>query len=59
LNFYTVVESARRRGEVALGYRVHAHANDSAKGYGVTVNPDKSDMITSTEQDKIIVLAQE
>jgi voltage-gated potassium channel Kch len=59
LNFYTVAESARRRGEVALGYRVHAYANDSTKGYGVIVNPDKSNLITFTEQDRVILLAKE
>lgn len=59
VNFYTVVEAARRRGEVALGYRVDADAKDAAKSYGVLVNPDKSDLITFAAQDRIIVLAEE
>jgi voltage-gated potassium channel Kch len=59
LNFYTVVESARRRGEVAMGYRLHADAQDAARSYGVVVNPDKSAPITFAEQDRIIVLAEE
>jgi len=58
VNFYTVVEAARHRGEVALGYRLTAHANDAARSYGVTVNPDKSDPITFAEWDRIIVLAE-
>jgi voltage-gated potassium channel Kch len=58
LNFYTVVESARRRGEVALGYRLSANAQDAAKSYGVVVNPEKSALITFTDQDRIIVLAE-
>ncbi|MBC7264056.1 MAG: potassium transporter TrkA [Chloroflexi bacterium] len=57
LNFYTVVEAARRRSEVALGYWLHAHANDAAKAYGVVLNPDKSAPVTFSEGDRIIVLA--
>jgi len=58
VNFYTVVEAARHRGEVALGYRLTAHANDAGRSWGVTVNPDKSDLVTFGEWDRIIVLAE-
>jgi voltage-gated potassium channel Kch len=58
LNFYTVVEAARRRGEVALGYRLRAHATDPEKAYGVVVNPDKSNPVTFSEWDRVIVLAE-
>ena len=57
VNFYTVVEAARRRGEVAIGYRLKSQARDAAKAYGVVVNPDKSNKVTFAEGDKIIVLA--
>jgi len=59
LNFYTVVDSARRGGETALGYRIQAHAYDAANAYGVILNPDKSVPVTFSEQDEIIVLAEE
>lgn len=59
LNFYTVVEAARQRGEVALGYRLQAQAVDAAKNYGVVINPEKSALITFSEQDRVIVLAEE
>ncbi len=59
LNFYTVVEAARRRGEVAMGYRLHADAKDVTKAYGVALNPDKSVPITFATDDEIIVLAEE
>jgi voltage-gated potassium channel Kch len=58
LTFYTVVEAARRRGEVAVGYRRKAEAADPDVSYGVHLNPDKSRRITFTEQDKLIVLAE-
>jgi len=58
LNFYTVVESARRRGEIALGYRVKAQSGDAAQAYGVRVNPKKSERVTFAEGDRVIVLAE-
>lgn len=58
LNFYTVMESARRRGEVAIGYRNTALANAADDNYGVEVNPKKSAQITFRAGDKVIVLAE-
>lgn len=58
LNFYTVVEAARRRSETALGYRLVADENNADKAYGVKVNPKKSEMITFSEGDRVIVLAE-
>ena len=58
VDFYTVVESARRRGQVAFGYRVLAEADQPGKAYGVVINPDKGQAVTFTDEDKIIVLAE-
>jgi voltage-gated potassium channel Kch len=58
VNFYTVVESALRRNEVAIGYRLLAQAADSNRAYGVVLNPKKSDLISFNGDDKIIVLAE-
>ncbi|HEY0074590.1 MAG TPA: hypothetical protein VGB77_10845 [Abditibacteriaceae bacterium] len=57
-NFYTVVEAARLRGEAAIGYRQTIHAQNPAKQYGVVVNPKKSDKVSFTGQDRIIVVAE-
>jgi hypothetical protein len=59
INFYTVVEAARRRGEVAIGYRRYAEAEDAARAHGVVVNPDKSNSIAFDDDDRIIVLAEQ
>jgi hypothetical protein len=59
VNFYTIVESARRRGETAIGYRLDAKHDNPVEAYGVTVNPNKSGIITFAERDRIIVLAEE
>ncbi len=59
VNFYTVIESTRQKGEVAIGYRIAARAHDTRRSYGVTLNPHKSDMITFEPDDRIIVLAND
>ena len=59
VNFYTVVESARRRGEIAIGYRIKAQSGDASKAYGVAVNPKKSKSVTFAEWDRIIVIAED
>jgi voltage-gated potassium channel Kch len=59
VNFYTVIESASRRNEVPIGYRITAHSSDPSKAYGVAVNPKKSQQVTFTEEDKIIVIAED
>lgn len=59
VNFYTVVESARRRQEAAIGYRLKAESGDAARAYGVHVNPRKSEVVTFSEGDRVIVLAND
>jgi voltage-gated potassium channel Kch len=59
VNFHTVVEAARRRGEVAIGYRQMAHAKDAGKSYGVAVNPKKTEKLAFAAADQVIVLAED
>ena len=58
VDFYTVLEAAAQRGETALGYRLMKHADDKDKGYGVNVNPKKSEQHRFAENDQIVVLAE-
>ncbi|MBM4424483.1 MAG: potassium transporter TrkA [Chloroflexi bacterium] len=58
INFYTVIEAARRRGGVAIGYRLKSLENDADKAYGVKVNPKKSETVAFSEGDRIIVIAE-
>jgi len=58
VNFYTIVESAHRRGEVAIGYRVLQNSVAGKLAYGVRVNPPKNEIIRFGAQDKIIVIAE-
>ena len=58
VNFYTVLEAARLRGEVAIGYRLQHQAHDASAAYGVRVNPVKSQSVSFKSADRIIVLAE-
>ena len=57
-DFATLTESARRRGEVALGYRLTEHFHEPP-GYGVVLNPDKTAPLTLAADDRVIVLAED
>ncbi|MDQ1546070.1 MAG: hypothetical protein QOH69_974, partial [Actinomycetota bacterium] len=59
VDFYAVLEAARRRGETAIGYRIAADAHNSDAAYGVSVNPAKKESITFAPRDKVIVLAED
>ena len=59
VDFYTVLESARRRGEIAIGYRLRSKATDAEAGDGVVVTPPKSRQVTFDSADLVIVLAED
>ena len=56
VTFATLVEAARRRGEIAIGFR--QPSTGGASGHGVVTNPPKSRRIRFTERDSVIVLAE-
>ncbi|MBX3575782.1 MAG: hypothetical protein KF723_01140 [Rhizobiaceae bacterium] len=60
VNFQTVSEAARRRGEVAVGYRRRRAGEASLRGMGgVVVNPDKSVPLSFESSDRVVVLARD
>ena len=59
VNFYTVIESARRKGETIIGYRKHALRMDAAQQYGVVLNPHKSDLVTFEGADRFVVISKD
>jgi ion channel POLLUX/CASTOR len=58
VNFYTVTEAARRRGETALGYRLISEVHDAEKAYGIHTNPKKGEKVSFSSEDKLIVIAE-
>ncbi|MEP7158493.1 MAG: potassium transporter TrkA, partial [Chloroflexota bacterium] len=59
VDLYTVVESARRRGQTCFGYRLVRNAENAELNYGVRMNPDKAEQVTFTEEDRLIVISEE
>jgi len=60
VTFWTIAESARLRGEIAIGYRrIRAGDTDQRALGGVTVNPLKSEALAYLPEDRIIVLARD
>ena len=59
INFYTVMESAAAKNEVAIGYRIMSESKVADKGYGVYVNPKKSKVFKLAPDDAVIVLSED
>lgn len=60
VNFYTIAEAARQRGETAIGYRRQRPGERDDRGMGgVVVNPNKSEALDYEPEDRIIVLAED
>ena len=59
VNFYTVVESARRSGQTAIGYKKQSREKDADKLYGIVLNPNKSQSLSFSEEDRIIVISRQ
>ena len=58
VTFATVIESALRRGETAIGYRLHRNS-DQPPAYGVVINPAKTELITFEAHDSVIVVGKD
>jgi ion channel POLLUX/CASTOR len=56
-SFAAVVESARGRGEIALGYRLVRYTKDAQQSFGVLMNPPKAFTTQFEASDRLIVLA--
>lgn len=59
VNFYTIVESAAQMNHTAIGYRIVSQSQQAEHNFGVKINPAKSQTITFSPEDCIIVLAED
>ena len=59
INLYTLAESAAQLNEVFIGYRIVAQSQSQSKGFGVKMNPNKSEIVTFAEDDIILVLSED
>lgn len=53
-----LAEVAKRHGETAIGYRIMNQSHDVEKSYGVKTNPNKSEKVIFSPEDKLIVLSE-
>ena len=54
--FGTLVEAARRREHIALGYRIAGRSREQAANRGIVLNPDKSAVVTFRADDLVVIL---
>ena len=59
VNFFTIVEAARQRDEIAIGCRLVAQQHNNGAAYGVYTNPKKDKEFIFSENDKVIVIAED
>ena len=59
MNYATLVEAARRRGEIAIGYRRIADAGDRRANFGIMLNVNKNMVIEVDPADQLIVVAKD
>jgi len=63
VNFYTILESARQKNQIAIGFKMQKSDKKIEKsellGHGVVVNPVKSQNIFFSKGDKIIVITED
>lgn len=59
VNYYTLVEAAKRKNEIAIGYVIAAEQKDAQKNYGIYINPDKSAIVSLGDKDGLIVIAED
>lgn len=52
-----MVQAARRRGEIAIGYRRNADAANAKANFGVLINPRKDTVLDVVAADQLVVIA--
>jgi voltage-gated potassium channel Kch len=57
VDYVALVDAARQRGEVAIGFRRHASAEARGADQGVVINPRKSERIRVGDVDELVVIA--
>jgi plasmid maintenance system killer protein len=59
VDFYTVLEAAKRKNHIAIGYRIEKFKDDPEKAYGIVINPDKPAIVHFANEDKLIVISED
>jgi hypothetical protein len=59
MNYATLVAAARRRGEIAIGYRRSADTGNKKANFGIKLNVSKNTVIEVDPADQLIVIAED
>jgi hypothetical protein len=58
ISYYQILEETLKYQCLAIGYRLMKYLHDQTRFYGIVLNPDKQEQIIFTQNDKIILLAE-
>lgn len=56
---YELYEKALSKKEILIGYRQMAFAEDAEKEFGIILNPSKSQRISFTKEDYVVVISED
>ena len=58
VDFYTILEAAKQKNEIAIGYRHMEYCREENRNFGIVLNPVKSRKIKLSSIDFVIVLSE-
>jgi hypothetical protein len=58
ISYYQILEETLKYQCLAIGYRLMKYLHDQTRFYGIVLNPDKQEQIIFSQNDKIIILAE-
>ncbi len=59
VDFYTIIEAARRRNETAIGFVLYSDIHEQIPGHGIYLNPSRNHLQRFYHFDRIAVLSDE
>ena len=58
ISYYQIVQETLKHQCLAIGYRLMRYMHDQTRFHGIVLNPDKREQVILTQNDKIIILAE-
>ncbi|CAF3725284.1 unnamed protein product [Rotaria sp. Silwood1] len=58
ISYYQILQETLKYQCLAIGYRLMKYLHDETRFFGIVLNPDKEEQIIFSQNDKIIILAE-
>ncbi|CAF3931736.1 unnamed protein product, partial [Rotaria sordida] len=58
ISYYQILQETLKYKCLAIGYRLMQYSHDKTRFFGIVLNPDKQEQIIFSQNDKIIILAE-